>query len=155
MLCAVMLAAGLMSHGSACRETAPEARVVWLGFGEFAISLPPRWHIDKGTVVIEIVNYRVTREDGSEALAITMSASPNRGYLGPSAGPFCINGLRGVSETKDGKTSVHLDIPPPPDASQRSDTAAYLRFREDDADAARVVATARVAWVTARCPDSP
>lgn len=151
MLCTVMLAASLMSHASACPGTPAEARVVSLGFGEFAIGLPPRWHIDAGTVVIEIVKYRVTREDGSQALAITMSASPDRGYLGAAARPYCTNGLRGEIETKDGKTTVRLDIPASPDASQRSDTAAYIRFRAGDAKAASVVATAHVPWVTAQC----
>jgi hypothetical protein len=153
MLCAVMLVVGLMDQSHACEGPAAETRVVHLGFGELAIGLPKSWHIDKGTVVIEIVKYSVVRADGSAALTITTSASPNRGDLGSSARPYCTNGLRGEIAVKDDETTVRLDIPPPPDASRRSDTAAYFHFRARDADAATVVASARVPWVTARCPD--
>jgi hypothetical protein len=85
MLCAVTLVVGLMGQGRACEEPAGETRVVHLGFGELAIGLPKSWHIDEGTVVIEIVTYSVVRADGSAALTITMSASPNSGDLGTSA----------------------------------------------------------------------
>jgi hypothetical protein len=154
MLCAVMLLVGLMSPGRACEGPAAETRVVNLGFGELAINLPASWHIDEGTVYIEIVKYTVARADGSAALTITMSAAPSRQYLGTSARPYCTNGLRGETETKDDQTMVRLDIPPPPDESRRSDNAAYLRFRAGDADAAAIVASARVPWVSPRCPDS-
>ena len=145
----------LMSQSNACEQPAAEARVAQLGYGEFVIGLPPGWHISAGTVVMELAAYSVTRKDGFEALNIALSSSPSRQYLGTSARPYCTNGLRGESETKDGKTRIRLDIPPSPDESQRSDTAAYVEFRAGDADAAMVVASARVPWVTGRCPDAP
>jgi hypothetical protein len=153
MLCLVMLMVGLMGQDRACEEPAGETRVVHLGFGELAIGLPKSWHIDEGTVVIEIVKYSAVRADGSAALTITMSASPNSGDLGTSARPYCTNGLRGEIAVKDDETTVHLDIPPPPNASRRSDNAAYFHFRTRAADAAAVMASARVPWVTSRCPD--
>ena len=128
-------------------DNAPTA----LGYGEALITLPDGWSIDRGTTYIENVAYLVKRPQSTEtALRIVLSAAITQENREPSARPYCVHGLYGLTVDKDGMRTIQLAIPPPRDGSL-SDNKAIFVFPRSDVEAQRIVSTFRLKGKQGTC----